>query len=203
MASPTDAGTAGFVLAGGRSSRMGREKGLLEICGEPMVVRTARLVACVCGSAAIVGPPEHYGHFGYPALADEQPHLGPLGGVATALGHATAQWNLILACDMPYLTADWLRFLLSKARASRARVILPVSASGPEPLCAAYHRDSAAEIRAQVARGVMKVTQALEPAGVERIPPEEILPFDPRGLLFQNLNRPEDYESARADLERK
>jgi molybdopterin-guanine dinucleotide biosynthesis protein A len=201
MASSTDSSCAGFVLAGGRSSRMGQEKALLELCGTPLVVRAVRLVMSVCPFVAIIGPPEHYAHLGFPVIADEQPSLGPLGGILTALGRSTADWNLVVACDLPYLSAEWLRFLVGRARASRARVVLPVSAAGPEPLCAVYHRDCATEIRAQVERGVLKVTRALENAGVEQILPSEILPFDARGLLFQNLNSPEDYERARADLE--
>ena len=193
----------GFILAGGRSSRMGREKAFLEICGEPLVVRAARLAGAVCAFVTIVGPPENLAPLGLPAIADEQPHLGPLGGILTALAHAGTDWNLILACDLPFLTAGWLRYLVSRARASRSRVVLPVSAAGPEPLCAVYHRDALGEIRAQVARGVLKVTQALEGIAIERISPEEIVPFDPRGVLFQNLNTLEDYERARAILEAK
>jgi len=189
------------VLAGGHSSRMGREKGLLEISGTPLVVRAARLLASACDSVSIVGPPERYAQFGFPALADEQPHLGPLGGIVTALAHTSAPWNLIVACDLPYLTAKWLCYLIGRARASSARVVLPVGGSGPEPLCAAYHREGAGPIREQLERGVLKVTQAVEAAGVERILAQDILPFDPRGVLFQNLNAPEDYERARADLE--
>lgn len=203
MSPITEADFAGYVLAGGLSSRMGRTKALLEISGAPLVVRAARLVASVCPSVAIVGSPEEYGQFGFPAIPDDQPRLGPLGGIVTALGRSAADWNLVIACDLPYLTTEWLRFLLNRARTSRARVVLPVSAAGPEPLCAVYHRESAAEVRRQLQSGVLKVTRALEAAGVEQILPDEILPFDPRGLLFQNLNTLEEYERARADLEKR
>jgi molybdopterin-guanine dinucleotide biosynthesis protein A len=181
---------------------MGREKALMEICGEPLVLRAARLLSAVCASVSIIGPPETYARFKLPAIADEQPLLGPLGGIITALGQSSAAWNLVIACDLPYLTVEWLRFLITRARNSRARVVLPVSSAGPEPLCAVYHRESATEIRKQLASGVLKVTRALEAAAVEQILPDEILPFDPRGLLFQNLNTLEEYQRALADLEK-
>jgi molybdopterin-guanine dinucleotide biosynthesis protein A len=201
MNSDRGSSVAGFVLAGGRSTRMGREKALLEIGGEPLVLRAARLLSSLCGSVAIIGPPERYGVLGFPAIADDHTGLGPLGGIATALSRTDASWNLILACDLPYLTGDWLRFLIRRASVSHARVVLPISAAGPEPLCALYHRDAAAAITAAIARGVRKVTQALEDLSIERVPPGDIREFDPRGVLFQNLNAPEEYAHAREDLE--
>jgi molybdenum cofactor guanylyltransferase len=201
MSLPQNAACAGFVLAGGLSSRMGKEKALLEINGTPLVVRAARVVTSVCGSATIVGSPEDYARLGFPVIADQQPRLGPLGGILTALGHTDAAWNLVTGCDLPYLTADWLRFLMGRAAASPNLVVLPESDSGPEPLCAVYHRQAVDAIRAAIARGELKVTRALQSLPVERVLPADIRPFDPRGVLFQNLNTPEDFERARADLE--
>ena len=180
---------------------MGREKALLEINGTPLLVRAARLLAPLCSRVTIVGSPERYQHLGFPAIADEQPDIGPLGGILTALGHTDAPWNLITACDLPYLTSDWLRYLIGRAASSPARVVLPESDSGPEPLCAVYHREAAAAIRAEIAQGQFKVTRALQSLPVERVLPADNRAFDPRGVLFQNLNTPEDFERARADLE--
>ena len=201
MPNPEQAACAGFVLTGGRSSRMGKEKALLEIGGTPLVVRAARLLLSLCSSVTLVGQPERYGNLGFAAIADEQPDIGPLGGILTALSQTSSPWNLVIACDMPYLTSEWLRHLIGRAQASRALVVLPESDSGPEPLCAVYHRQAAATIRGEIVRGVLKVTRALESLPVEHILPAEIRAFDPRGVLFQNLNTPEDYTRARADLE--
>ena len=201
MTDPQASACAGWVLAGGYSSRMGREKALLEISGTKLVVRAARLLASLCASATIVGPVESYACFGFPAIEDEQPRLGPLGGILTALARTEVPWNLVVACDLPYLTAEWLRYLVGRAARSNARVVLPESASGLEPLCAVYHRDAAAAIRAAIERGVLKVTSSFEALPIERVTPAEIQPFDPRGVLFQNLNTPEEYERARAELE--
>ncbi len=181
---------------------MGKEKALLEINGTKLVVRAARVVASVCGSATIVGSPESYARFGFPTIADDQPRLGPLGGILTALDRGEASWNLVVACDLPYLTSEWLRFLVDRALSSNSRVVLPESASGLEPLCAVYHREAVGTIRAAIEHGILKVTGAFEGLPVERVLPADIRAFDPRGVLFQNLNTPEDFERARADLER-
>lgn len=180
---------------------MGREKALLEIRGTTLLLRAAQRLQPLCSAVTIVGPPARFQDLGYPVIADELPDIGPLGGILTALHHTDAAWNLITACDLPYLTAEWLRYLMGRAVSSRARVVLPESDSGPEPLCAVYHREAAPVLAAEIARGERKVTRALESLSVERVLPADIRPFDPRGVLFQNLNTPEDFERARADLE--
>ena len=85
--------TAGFVLAGGRSSRMGRDKSLLELDGEALVARAARRVEAAAGCVAIVGHVGRHGHFGWPVVADLRPGEGPLAGIEAALAspHAAHQ----------------------------------------------------------------------------------------------------------------
>jgi molybdopterin-guanine dinucleotide biosynthesis protein A len=192
---------AGFVLAGGRSSRMGRDKALLEIGGQPLVVRAARCLEPLVASVTIIGPAEIFQPLGYPTLADVQAGLGPLGGILTALRHTDRSWNFLLACDMPYVHRDWLAFLIGRALQSFADVILPESDAGPEPLCSLCNRRGAPAIETAIAGGVRKVTDALGILKVERISAGESKPFDSEGLLFQNLNSMADYEQARARLE--
>ena len=88
---------------------MGMDKGLLEIDGVPLIVRTARLVDGVdrmVSAATVVGRPETYQRIGLRAIADNWPGCGPLGGIATALRASDTEWNLIVACDLPYLTRE-------------------------------------------------------------------------------------------------
>src|ERR1700685_2579242 len=119
---------AGFILAGGESSRMGVDKGLLEIAGVPMIARAARLVESVVGSpVVVVGTPEKYRELGLRAVADDWPGCGPLGGIATALHASDAEWNLIVACDLPYLTREWLEYLLQRARDSAEAAVVPMN----------------------------------------------------------------------------
>lgn len=194
---------AGFILAGGQSSRMGVDKGLLEIAGEPMIVRASRLVGSAVGTAAVVvGTPEKYQALGLRAIADDWPGCGPLGGIATALRASDADWNLMVACDLPYLTREWLEFLLQRAHDSAEEAVVamnpaPENKRGAEPLCAMYHKGCELTLRRALERGVRKVMDGLAELRVEVIEPKEWKGFDSDGLLFKNVNTPADYEQAK------
>lgn len=179
---------------------MGANKALLEIGGEALIVRVARLVESVAAGATVVGRPETYQALGLRAIADDWPGCGPLGGIATSLRTSQPDWNLIVACDLPYLTLAWLEFLLQRARRSDADAIVPMNTRGAEPLCAVYHKRGAAALRRLMEQGVRKVSDGLAQLRVEAIEPAEWKGFDSEGLLFKNVNAPADYEEARAKL---
>ena len=200
---------AAFILAGGISSRMGREKGLLDFGGEPLIVRTARMVELLVTEVTVVGPPERYAALGLRTIADQS--LGgreriaavrtPLVGIATALSATKMPWNLILACDLPYLTAVWLDWLLSRAVNSSAQIVMPLTSEGLEPLAAVYRRECAAPIMAALERGVRKVTDATAEFRVERLSENDWNKIDPEGRVLRNMNAPSDYEEAKKWLE--
>lgn len=190
----------GFVLAGGQSSRMGRDKALLELSGLPLVVRAARLVESAVGSAIVIGHPETFRSLQLHAIADDWPGAGPLGGIATALRASEAPWNLIAACDLPYLTKAWLEFLLEQAVASPADAVVPMNERGAEPLCAMYHKRCESAVWLALDRGTRKVTDCLAGVHVEHLEPAAWKGFDSEGLLFKNINSPEDYEEAKGRI---
>jgi molybdenum cofactor guanylyltransferase len=190
----------GFILAGGESSRMGRDKALLELNGEPLIVRAARLLETVVGAPTVVGYREEFRALGLRAIADDAPGAGPLGGIATALHAARASWSLVVACDLPYLTQAWLEFLTGRAVESQADVLMPMNERGAEPLCAMYNKSAEARIREALARGTRKITDALAGARIETIEPREWKAFDSEGILFKNMNSPGDYEESKARL---
>ena len=190
----------GFILAGGESSRMGRDKALLELEGVALLVRTARVVESVAGPPTVVGNPESYRSLGLRVIGDDWPGAGPLGGIATALRVATAPWSLVVACDLPFLTRSWLDYLISRALASEEDAVLPMNVRGAEPLCAMYHKRCEPAIRAALEHGSRKITEGLEDLRVEYVEPSEWKVFDSGGLLFKNMNSPEDYEEARGRL---
>lgn len=193
--------SVGFVLAGGRSSRMGSNKALLELCGETLIVRAAKLVESVTGRATVVGFAPEYSALGLSAVADDWPGAGPLGGIATALRVSKEPWCLVVACDMPYLTREWLEYLVGRAGTTRADAVVPIGERGAEPLCAMYHKQCEGTVRAALGRGVRKVRDALGMLSIEAIEQSEWERFDPDGLLFRNMNTPADYQEAKARLE--
>ena len=181
---------------------MGADKGLLQLPGGlPMILRTSGLVELVTRKPAeIVGGISSYQKMGLCLRHDEWPGAGPLGGIGTALRALEDTWAMIVACDLPYLTKDWLEFLIRRALASAADAVLPVNVHGPEPLCAMYHKRCAPVVCAALDRGIRKVTDCLSELHCERVAPEESKRFDPEGLLLKNMNSPADYEEAKARL---
>ena len=190
-----------FVLAGGASSRMGRVKGLLTFAGKPLVIHTASLVARVAERPVIIGPASAYGGMGFRVIGDDRRNLGPLGGICTALRVTTRGWNLIVGCDLPFLTREWLEYLIERATDSPADVVIPLNERGYEPLCAMYRKRAHGAIERALARGVRKITDGLAELTLTAIEPSEWKAFDPRGRLFKNVNTPADYEQARAEAE--
>lgn len=196
-----DEAIGSFILAGGKSSRMGRAKGLLSFRGRPLVVHLARLMEFAGDAPVIIGPLSEYGGLGFRAIGDDRRDLGPLGGICTALRVTTRGWNLIVGCDLPFLTREWLEFLTARAQASEADVVIPLNERGYEPLCAMYRKRAQAAIVEALERGVRKITDGLAELTLAPIAPEEWKAFDPQGRLFKNINTPAEYEQARAEAE--
>lgn len=195
----------GYVLSGGASSRFGRDKALVRFDKTPLLLDITRLAQTCTARVAVVAVAKKYADFAgnLEVVEDCWPGEGPLGGIITALQHATvedpsAEWNLILSCDLPFLTAAWLEFLVTRARNSNQeiQVILPHSAHGPEPLCACYRTSAAAPLKNVFDRGVRKVTQAVQQLPTEVLDESVWKRFDSAGRLFWNMNTPADFEEA-------
>jgi molybdopterin-guanine dinucleotide biosynthesis protein A len=129
------------VLAGGASSRMGRDKALLHYRETTLVQHVASAVREAAGNVALIGDPARYGAFGYPVYPDKVPKCGPLGGIFTALSASETGWNLIVACDMPGISAPALVRLMDPEAKPGSNCVMAVGPDGePEPLCAVYHQ---------------------------------------------------------------
>jgi molybdopterin-guanine dinucleotide biosynthesis protein A len=182
---------AGFVLAGGASTRMGRNKAFLMLGGRTLLEIAAAAVREAAGNVTIIGPPEIYRDFGFPVIPDRTVGAGPLAGIETALSQTSAEWNLMVACDMPRVTPGLLVRIMEEAEGHPdAGCILPISGEGlVEPLCAAYRKSILPAISEALSRGVRKVTGAL--------PPESIHYLRMTGAdEFQNINTPEEWRRA-------
>jgi molybdopterin-guanine dinucleotide biosynthesis protein A len=201
----------GFVLAGGGSTRFGKDKALAILGREFMLVRMCKLLAKSMNSVGVVCPPGRYetamALSNLPKLADRWPGEGPLGGILTALHDTKATtncaWNIIVSCDMPFLTHEWIEYLCERARFSAAQVVIPKSEHGLEPLCACWRTSAAAMLQAQFDAGVRKVTEALKPLTLEVLDEKDWTRFDSAGRLFWNMNTQADYEEAQRMLKPK
>jgi molybdopterin-guanine dinucleotide biosynthesis protein A len=196
----------GYVQAGGASTRFGRDKALVGFGGRTMLAQTTELLASVCGEVIIVAAEGKYPDVLVPLLADRWPGQGPLGGILTALQSSALRgtesiWNLIVSCDMPFLTRDWLEFLCQRAQRSAAQVAVAESANGLEPLCACWKTTSMPSVQAAFDSGVRKVTDAMKRLPMEVLDVSVWRRFDTKGRLFWNMNTPSDYEEAKRILE--
>ncbi|MSV28309.1 MAG: molybdenum cofactor guanylyltransferase [Bryobacterales bacterium] len=181
---------AGFILVGGRSSRMGRDKARLPASGGCLATRAAEAAANVCGSVNLVGEPLLYGNLGYPVIPDEIGGCGPLAGITAALAVSKAPWNLILACDMPEAGEDFLKRLLEQVSgAGGADAVIPAGPSGQlEPLCAVYHRRCLPVFRIALDRGTRRIAEALKDVNTVIWTVADARPF-------QNVNTPEEWRA--------
>jgi molybdenum cofactor guanylyltransferase len=179
---------SGFVLAGGGSTRMGRNKALLPFRGITLVEHIAGMVREATGSVMLIGDPVQLGHLGLPVVPDKLPGCGPAGGIYTALTMTSTDWNLIAGCDMPAITRDILAGLLR--RAAEAPVAIDcVAAAGPdgdpEPLCAAYHRQCLPAVGQAIRDNRLKMKSLLLELDIE------MLPVDASALA--NVNTPAEW----------
>ena len=178
--------TAGFVLTGGRSTRMGRDKALLPIEGSVLVERTAERVRAAAGSVTLIGAPTRYAHLGLPVLPDlvsDGAPCGPICGLHTALKTTRADWNLVVACDMPGLTAGFLSELLAAARQLECACLAPQTDSGLHPLCAVYHRRAADAVEFAIQHKRFKMHDLLKSFGAVSWPVAD-------ASLLENVNTP-------------
>src|SRR5271157_1138730 len=143
----TELSRMGFLLAGGKSSRMGADKAFLDFGGQTLLDRALGAMGGVCDRVAIVGDPARFAKY-EAVVADIFSGCGPLAGIHAALVHSSAELNLMLAVDMPFVSAELLAFLFTAAaaehNASHAMVTIPRTSRGLQPLCAIYRRDFSA-----------------------------------------------------------
>ena len=185
------------VLAGGQSRRMGRDKALLPLGGQTLIERVLTAAHPLGYPRLVVGDPAAYAHLKLPILPDHRPKLGPLGGLYTALS-TTAAPVLLLACDLPFLTPDFLRHLVGRRGPHQA--VVPHTATGLQPLCALYEPSCLAAIEAAIQADQLGMRDLLSNLSLDLVREKDWRPYDERGLLFANLNAPAEYQRAQAAL---
>jgi molybdopterin-guanine dinucleotide biosynthesis protein A len=180
---------AGFVLAGGASRRMGRDKALLPLGAGTMVEQIAATVRNAAGNVTIIGPIERYTHLGFPVVPDKIENCGPLGGLYTALCITKAEWNLIVACDMPHVTEAFLKRLMeAAAEASDADCLVPETGGKLDPLCAVYHARVACAAESAIHHKLFKMHDFISTLRTSRWPVPDPRPLD-------NVNTPAEWSA--------
>ena len=179
------------IQAGGKSSRMGTDKSFVLFQGRPLIEVVREAVEGLGDELIIVtNKPDDYAHLGLPMVGDLYPETGPLGGIYTALHHATHPHLLTVACDMPWLNRPLLDYMAGLR--STADVIVPRWDKFPEPLHAVYSQACLEPIREKLEAQMYKITAFYGRVSLRFIDRAEIERFDPDGRSFINVNTAQD-----------
>ena len=186
---------AGLVLAGGEGRRLSPDKGWREVQGVPIISRVLAAVASVADETFVVGsatlPPDAQVR----VVPDEMPGAGPLAAIYTGMKAISADYYLVVAWDMPFLTAGLLRYLVAACGGFDA--LVPVVGGREQPLCAVYARSCLRAISDALAQGCRRVADFYPRVHLWRLAEEEVAHFGRPEVLFFNVNTPEDLELAR------
>lgn len=183
----------GFVLAGGKSRRMGQDKARMRIDGQPLVLRGVEILRPFVREVTLLASPGQYADLGVPVLADRWPDQGPLAAVCTGLLSSTAAWNIFLACDLPLLNGRFLELLVKRLLATSSDAVVPRTADDWQPLSAAYHSRCRAPFLQALEAGERRIINLLEVIPVEPLTPAEMLQAGVSESDFANMNTPGDY----------
>jgi molybdopterin-guanine dinucleotide biosynthesis protein A len=184
---------AAFVIAGGRSSRMGSDKALLVFNGQTLLQRALAVASTVAPGARIVGHADRYAQFG-PVIEDIFPHCGPLGGIHAALAASASDLNLMLSVDMPLMTSAFLAWLLQKAHADPELIVVPEANGGPQPLCAVYRPAVRPAAEQALQRGDFKIARLFAQVPTRIVAEHEIMAAGFSPDLFRNVNTAAEFK---------
>src|ERR1700678_941526 len=185
---------AAFILAGGKSTRMGMDKAFIRLDGQTLLTRSLDLARSVTPDVRVVGSPEKFAQFA-PVISDIYPDRGPLGGIHAALRASQADLNLMLAVDMPALPATFLKYLIEQARTTPdVAAVVPRDNGRSQPLCAIYRRGFADAAETALLAGCNRIDSLYSQIEVRAVEREEWVREGFSSAIFHNLNTPEELE---------
>jgi molybdopterin-guanine dinucleotide biosynthesis protein A len=185
---------AAFILAGGKSTRMGADKAFLPMNGRTLLAHALETAHTLTNSVFIVGDPAKFAGFG-PTIPDIFPDTGPLGGIHAALAADKAEFNLMLGVDMPLMSGSLLSYLVQQAQASSAMVTIPYIAGFLQPLCAVYRKDFAAVAEHALRAANYKIDPLFRTLEIRQIADSELQEKGFSERLFANVNTAEEYRT--------
>ena len=189
------AGVTGVILAGGKSSRYGKNKALVEIDGVPLIKRVLKVMETLFESVVLItNTPETYAFFKVPMFEDKIKGLGPLGGIFTGLKVISESAGFFVACDMPFLNSHLIRYLASVRHGFD--VVVPTFSGKFEALHAIYTRNCLKGIEKLINDDVYQTIQLFKSVSVRYVEENEIRRFDPELSSFSNINKPEELRKA-------
>lgn len=184
-----------IILAGGKSSRMGRNKPLAMIGGERLIERAARTVSSLFDSLIVVTNSDLGVEIrGVYFVRDIVPFQGPLGGLQAGLAASDTEDNFVLACDMPFVTRELIEYIWSLRR--EADAVLPKTEKGIEPLCAAYSKSCLPAVNKAMKEGTRRIITVIESVSTRIVGPNELAKIPGIDRAFLNINTETDLQEA-------
>lgn len=185
-----------FILAGGKSTRMGADKAFVMLDGRTLLARALELARSVTPDVRILGDPAKFAPFA-PVVEDVFRDCGPLAGIHAGLRASQTELNLVLAVDVPFVSFALLQLLIVRARNSAATVTVPRTKEGWQPLCAIYRSEFVDAAEKALRTGRYKIDALFEAAHTQVISEEELEAAGVSPKMFRNLNTREELEAAR------
>lgn len=182
----------GIILAGGKSSRMGQDKAFLLFSGRPLIEISIEKMSALFEEVVIVtNEPALYEKYRIKTCFDIFKDKGPLGGIHTGLSFSNNFYNFVIACDMPFLREDLIRYMIDQKNGFD--VVVARQNGRYHPLCAVYSKGCIKPIEGQIQKDELRIIDSFKSVKVRIIDEEEVARFDPEGDSFLNVNTPEDH----------
>jgi molybdopterin-guanine dinucleotide biosynthesis protein A len=185
-----------FILAGGKSTRMGVDKAFVELDGRTLLARGLEMARGVASDVRIVGDTAKFEKSG-PVVEDIFRNCGPLGGIHAALRASATDMNVILAVDVPFVPTEFLHYMIEQATSCpSASAVVPSAAGGWQPLCAIYRREFAEAAETALRHGHNKIDRLFDLLEIRVIDEDELVRAGFSLNIFRNLNTPEELDVA-------
>lgn len=192
---------SGFVLTGGKSSRMGTDKGMLLFDRKPLVLHALETLDEVAEQTMISANDSAYDQFSHPVVKDVYRDIGPMGGIYSCLRQSITEFNIFLSCDTPFVPSALFALLLQHI--GNYACALPVhDGNRIEPLCAIYRKSCAETFAELIKNDCYKMHDAINRLGSAAVEIDKKTAFYDRHLFF-NINTLDDYKFALRYIENK
>lgn len=188
----------GFILVGGQSRRMGRDKAELLLGGQTLAARIVDALSGVTRRVSLVGARTGYAGLDLPNVPDLHLDWGALGGIHAALAASGADWIIVVACDLPFVTGELFARLESLINEEIDAVVPLQSDSRPQPVCALYRRETCRkEVENLIAAGEHTPRTLLANVRTRYVEFAELNDLPGAGRFFLNVNTPADFQAAK------
>jgi molybdopterin-guanine dinucleotide biosynthesis protein A len=190
-----------IILAGGKSSRLGRDKALEKIGGKYLIERVIGSLSQLGDDIIVVtAAPNQLSDLNVEKVIDTYPRTGAKVGLCTGINASLSFYSLVVACDMPFLNIDLLRYLLDSASGFDA--VIPRIGDKIEPLHAVYSKNCISVLEEHIRKGKLKISDLFNEINVRYVEAEEMERYDPQHLSLFNINSEADLKRAKAIIEK-